>query len=434
MWSRLGRPLALAIAVGVATALTVPTVAAAAYPGENGKIYFQACDEVCSGFDVYSVNPDGSGLDNLTDVVTDSEGLPDNAFDPSVSADGKRIAFGVDSQATSEIWIINADGSGPLQLTHDNLLDQEPTISPDGTRVAWNQWSPFPTYTDRDIWVMNANGSSQELLFNGSGEDYYPQFTPDGQTVVMSSETGDMDIRKIPSIPAVPPLTTATGVAEDNELLEWDPSVSPDGSRVAFAQTAKTSSFGPFDIYSVGINGGATTPVFNSAVPSETSPAYSPDGTKMVFNSDGLPMIGNADGSGTPVPLNVGTLTSVGRLDWAPKQMVPPAPAPPLTVNPPGTSSPATTSPPATKSPASGRLGRHPARKSTNRRARFTFFSDQAGSSFQCKLDKKTFEKCSSPYVRTVKLGRHRFQLRAISPEGVPDPTPAVFKWKVLAG
>jgi hypothetical protein len=226
----------------------------------------------------------------------------------------------------------------------------------------------------------------------------------------------------------VPPLTTATGVAEDNELLESEPTVSPDGTRVAFTQTPKTMFLGPFDIYSVGIDGGATTPLFN-AMASETSPAYSPDGTKIAFDSAGIPLIGNANGSGTPAPLNVGTLTSVSRFDWAPKQFVPPSEEPP-----PGASSnpPAATSPPAVKSPPSGRLGTHPKKKTTNRRARFTFSSDQAGSSFQCKLDKKPFRGCSSPFVRTAKPGRHRFKLRAVSPEGLADPTPAVFRWRVL--
>jgi Tol biopolymer transport system component len=167
--------------LAVLVSLSVASPVSAAFPGTNGKIYFQSCGEPCANFDIYAVNPDGSGLENVTDVVTDGAGPPESAFDPSVSADGKVLAFGVDTQATSEIWVMNTDGTGARQLTNDNLLDQEPTISPNGTRIAWNQWSPFPTYTDRDIWVMNSDRSGQQLLFNGFGEDYYPQFTPDGR-------------------------------------------------------------------------------------------------------------------------------------------------------------------------------------------------------------------------------------------------------------
>ena len=273
--------------------------------GENGKIFFQACGEGCSRYDVYSVNPDGSGLENVTDELTAPEGLPDDAFEPSVSGDGSRVAFSVDTQANSEIWAIDSDGGNPQQLTDDNLLDQQPAISPDRTRIAWNQWSPFPTYGDRDIWVMGSDGSLQELLFNGGQEDYFPQFTPDGQTIVMASETGDQDIRKIPSTPAEPPLTVATGVAEDDELLESEPTVSPDGTRVAFSQRPTSSPLDPFDIYAVGIDGGPTTPLFDDETASEASPAFSPDGTKIAFVVAGQLMIGNADGSGTPTALEL---------------------------------------------------------------------------------------------------------------------------------
>ena len=421
----MGRRTALVLAVSAALAvgLIAPPLAAAAFPGANGKIYFHSCGDPCGNFDIYAVNPDGSGLENVTDVVTDGAGAPDSAFNPSVSADGKRLAFGVDTQATSEIWVMNTDGSGTQQLTKDNLLDQEPTISPDGTRIAWNQWSPFPTYTDRDIWVMNADGSGQQLLFDGFGEDYYPQFTPDGQTIVMGSETGDLDIRKTPSVPALPPANTATGVAEDNNFLENEPAVSPDGKTVAFAQRPLGMPFGQADIYAAGINGGPSTPLFATGA-SETSPAYSPDGTKIVFDLDGIPMVGNADGSGTPVPLSVGTLAAVGRFDWVPKQPEPPVaplllPAPAVT--------------PLLGKPAS-RLGKHPAKRTRQRRARFTFSSDQASATFQCKLDKKRFAPCGSPFMRTVKVGPHTFRLRAVNTEGAIDPTPVVFHWKVLAG
>lgn len=404
--------------------LALASSAFATYPGENGKIFFQSCGVGgCSRYDVYSVNPDGTDLKNLTEALTAPEGLPDSAFDPSVSADGRRVAFGVDSQATAEIWVMNADGSEPHQLTHDELLDQEPTISPDGSRIAWNQWSPFPTYGDRDIWVMNSDGSDQELLFNGSNTDVFPQYTPDGQTIVMGAEEGDMDVRKVPSTSAVPPFTVATAVAADKELLESEPTVSPDGLRVAFTQVSKSAPLGsPFDIYGVGIDGGPTVPVYATAA-NEQYPAYSPDGTKMVFDSDGVPMVGNADGSGTPVPLEVGGLVSATFFDWAPKPVEP-------------TAQPTPTAPPTQStqalSPPDGRLGKRPKKRTFKRTARFTFSSDLAGSSFQCKLDRRAFKPCTSPFMRKVGVGTHQFKLRTLAADGTADPTPARYGWRVL--
>jgi hypothetical protein len=77
-------------------------------------------------------------------------------------------------------------------------------------------------------------------------------------------------------------------------------------------------------------------------------------------------------------------------------------------------------------------LKKKPPRKSTARAAKFTFLADQPGATFQCKLDKKPFKACGSPFT-TQKLtsGRHVFKVRAVNAQGVADPTPAAFSWLV---
>jgi Tol biopolymer transport system component len=392
-------------------ALVSAPAAVAVSPGENGRIYFYACSNPCGHYDIYSVAPGGGDLINLTSALTGPEGLPDNAFEPSVSADGSRIAFGVDSQATAEIWTINADGSGAKRLTEDNLLDQAPAISPDGSRVVWNQWSPFPGYTDRDLWTMGSDGSGQQLFYDGPNEERASQFTPDGQTIVMASETGDYDIRKIPAALMGSPLTTSTGVADEDEQLAYEPTVSPDGARVAFMQVPTATPFAPFDIYDVSIEGGTPAPLFDSPG-SERDPSYSPDGMKMAFSVDGVAMIGNADGSGEPQPLDVGSAQSPGGFEWAVKPK-------------------AVVATEAGRAP-NGRIGKHPKKRSRRRRARFTFSSDLPGSHFECKLDKRGFRPCRSPFVRRLRPGRHALRLRAISAAGLADPTSAVFRWRIL--
>jgi Tol biopolymer transport system component len=390
--------------------LATAAPALAVSPGENGRIYFHSCGNPCTAYNIYSVAPGGGDLVNLTGALIGPEGLPDEAFEPTVSADGSRIAFSVDTQADSEIWVINADGSGAHQLTHDNLLDQAPAMSPDGSRIVWNQRSPFPTYTDRDLWTMGSDGSSQQLFYDGPNEERASQFTPDGQTLVMASETGDYDIRKIPAALMGSPLTTSTGVADDDEELAYEPTVSPDGSRVAYMRVPTSAPFSPFDIYGVSIEGGTPVPLFDSSG-SETDPSYSPDGTKMAFSVDGVAMIGNADGSGEPQPLDVDGVQSPGGFEWAVK---------PKAV--------ATASGQA----PNGRIRKHPRKRSSKRRARFTFTSNQHGSHFECKLDRRRFRPCKSPFVRRLTPGRHTFRLRAINGAGVPDPTPAVFRWRIL--
>jgi len=73
-----------------------------------------------------------------------------------------------------------------------------------------------------------------------------------------------------------------------------------------------------------------------------------------------------------------------------------------------------------------------PKKLTAARRARFTFASDQAGSRFECKLDKIRYKDCASPFkVAKLKKGGHVLLVRAINPQGLVDPTPAVHKWKV---
>jgi hypothetical protein len=76
-------------------------------------------------------------------------------------------------------------------------------------------------------------------------------------------------------------------------------------------------------------------------------------------------------------------------------------------------------------------LKRKPRPRTAGRLAIFSFASDQAGSSFQCKLDRKPFRSCRSPFKARVKPGRHTFRVRAVGPTGIADPTPALFRWKV---
>jgi hypothetical protein len=72
-----------------------------------------------------------------------------------------------------------------------------------------------------------------------------------------------------------------------------------------------------------------------------------------------------------------------------------------------------------------------PKKKTKKRKAKFEFTSDEPGSTFQCKLDKKPFAPCSPPFKKKVKRKKHKFQVAAVDPAGNVDPTPAQRKWKV---
>jgi len=85
------------------------------------------------------------------------------------------------------------------------------------------------------------------------------------------------------------------------------------------------------------------------------------------------------------------------------------------------------TTPPDTK------IVKGPPKKTHKKKVKFKFTSTEAGSTFQCKLDRKPFKTCSSPKVyKKLKPGKHVFKVRAIDKAGNVDPTPAKRKFTVL--
>ncbi len=89
-------------------------------------------------------------------------------------------------------------------------------------------------------------------------------------------------------------------------------------------------------------------------------------------------------------------------------------------------------SPKDTKPPQT-RILHGPAHKSAARLARFSFSSTEAGSRFECKLDKSAFKRCASPFKHKVKPGKHIFAVRAVDAAGNVDKTPARYVWLVSA-
>jgi len=77
------------------------------------------------------------------------------------------------------------------------------------------------------------------------------------------------------------------------------------------------------------------------------------------------------------------------------------------------------------------KIAKHPRSRTPLRVAKFAFSSNQSGSTFQCRLDKRPFKACRSPFKHKMKRGRHVFRVRAVS-GGIADPTPARFSWRVL--
>jgi hypothetical protein len=78
-------------------------------------------------------------------------------------------------------------------------------------------------------------------------------------------------------------------------------------------------------------------------------------------------------------------------------------------------------------------LRRKPAKRTRDRTPTFRFSSSGPGSRFECKLDRKRFRACASPFTtKRLSLGAHRFQVRAVGHDGVADPTPSSYRFRLV--
>lgn len=238
------------------------------YDGD-GKIFFgstHAADTVCppkpdpskgyvwglDPYDIYTANPDGSGLTPLTNYgVYTAEG--------TLSPDGKTIAFTSLKDGDLDIYTMNVDGTNIKQLTTKPGYDGGPFWSHDGKKIVYRAWHPTDTaltnYQDllkqrlvrpnrMEIWVMNADGSDQRQLTTLGGANFAPFFTPDDQRIIFSSNhtnprSHNFDLYLINA-------ADGSGLEKVTDDPEFDgfPMFSPDGKQLVWASGRKVKEGG----------------------------------------------------------------------------------------------------------------------------------------------------------------------------------------------
>lgn len=126
--------------------------------------------------DIWVANADG------TDPV-DITNSPESEYSPSWSVTDDWIAFGADN----DIWAIHADGTGRHNITDTpEQREESPDWSPDGTRIAYDRLEN-PSSTDRDIWVANADGSDPTNLTDDDGYNTSAAWSPDGTRIAFGT-------------------------------------------------------------------------------------------------------------------------------------------------------------------------------------------------------------------------------------------------------
>ncbi len=113
--------------------------------------------------DFFAVPAAGGGEKRLT-----SDTLHDG---PEFTPDGKYIYLDSSRSGSSQIWRMNADGTGAVQITDDGMEDQSPHVSPDGAFVAWLQMKPGggAGVQDASIQLLSVKDGAIRTLHNFQG-------------------------------------------------------------------------------------------------------------------------------------------------------------------------------------------------------------------------------------------------------------------------
>jgi Tol biopolymer transport system component len=275
----------------------------AAYPGTNGRIAFAVGDGYTSG-SIWTANGDGGAPGPLTSGTDD--------YAPTYSADGSRIAF----ERDSGIAVMNVDGSGLTQLVSGSSSFEH--------QVDWE--ADYETPAEETIpWVRRETWTRTSLYYGG------PAFSPDGSQLAVAKETSDEleteicaveadeDEDCIPSdetgyyydfdydcvgcVSQILALNSGNGAlmsevtpASDQDYY-WGPAFAADG-KFAFSRYSRTQeSSAIFVASSMGAPAAQVT-----SGPNDSSPDFSPDGTRLAFER-GNNEIGVVGAGGGPVSI-----------------------------------------------------------------------------------------------------------------------------------
>jgi Tol biopolymer transport system component len=236
----------------------------------------------------------------------------DAAADPAVDAQRAWLA--------AEIYLMDGDGSNPRRVTENTYSDGFPALSPDGTRIVFDsnrlraEGEPFNT---SDLFVMNADGTGQTSLVRGSSATW----SPDGQKIAFHASasgtnkpinplpgaaTTDSDIFVMNIDDFLKNRARPKNITNNPAAVDDDPDWSPKAQKIIFtshAITDNTDNHITAEIYLIDADGKSKPTRLTNNAEEERAPSWSPDGKRIVFSCrrggpDFEICVMNSDGTG----------------------------------------------------------------------------------------------------------------------------------------
>lgn len=195
--------------------------------------------------------------------LTSGSGREDGVRSLVWTPDGKIVYRSIAGDG-SNIWIMEADGTGNKLLTFNPTFNLDPAVSPDGRHIVWSFG------LSRNIWWMGIDGSNPKQLTN-DGAKWLPQYSPDGKWLVYAANPASL--WKMP-VDGGAPVQLTKGQS-------WRPSISPDGKLIAFNRQDETS--GQYKIAIMSFNGGEPIKILDILGGSFRPIVWTPDGRAVAY-------------------------------------------------------------------------------------------------------------------------------------------------------
>jgi len=219
---------------------------------------------------IFVMNVDGSNPVQITHNTIDYD-------DPQWSPDGKKIlATGVAGEQ-ERIYIMNPDGSGSQPLTPPDIRAIHASWSSDSKQAIFCSDDDVrpPKKNDTKIYSIDVETKQVKTLISG-GVNTYPSWSPDMKKIAFRKIIGDMNSEVF--------VTNSDGTnlrnITNNPAFDGWPAWSPDGKWIAFASNRESA----YQIYIMDENGGNIRLVANTEGRA-TAPRWSPDSRTIYFTN-----------------------------------------------------------------------------------------------------------------------------------------------------